>query len=59
MVVPPKMLRCTAKQCIDPRSSELVKLGARPVIGASSVITKDIPEGMLAVGNRCRVIREI
>lgn len=34
-------------------------IGARSVIGAGSVVTKDIPEGVLAVGNPCRVIREI
>lgn len=28
-------------------------------IGAGSVVTKDIPENSLAVGNLCRVIRRI
>ena len=36
-----------------------VKIGSKTVIGAGSVVTKDIPEGVLAVGNPCRVIREI
>jgi maltose O-acetyltransferase len=36
-----------------------VEIGARSVIGAGSVVTKDIPEGVLAVGNPCRVLREI
>ena len=36
-----------------------VKIGARSVIGAGSVVTKDIPPGVLAVGNPCRVIREL
>jgi len=36
-----------------------VKIGARSVIGAGSVVTKDIPAGVLAVGNPCRVIREL
>jgi maltose O-acetyltransferase len=36
-----------------------VKIGARSVIGAGSVVTKDIPEDVLAVGNPCRVIRAI
>ena len=36
-----------------------VKIGARSMIGAGSVVTKNIPEGVLAVGNPCRVIREI
>lgn len=29
------------------------------VIGAGSVVTKDIPEGSLAYGNPCRVCRKI
>jgi maltose O-acetyltransferase len=29
------------------------------VIGAGSVVTKDIPEGLLAAGNPCRILREI
>lgn len=33
-----------------------VRIGARSIIGAGSVVTRDIPEGMLAVGNPCRVI---
>jgi maltose O-acetyltransferase len=36
-----------------------VQIGARSVIGAGSVVTKDIPEDVLAVGNPCRVIRAI
>lgn len=36
-----------------------VKIGARSVIGAGSVVTKDIPEDVLAVGNPCRVIRSL
>jgi maltose O-acetyltransferase len=36
-----------------------VRVGSRSVIGAGSVVTRDIPEGVLAVGNPCRVIREI
>ena len=27
------------------------------VIGAGSVVTKDIPDNVIAVGNHCRVIR--
>jgi len=36
-----------------------VRIGARAVIGAGSVVTKDIAAGMLAVGNPCRVVRAI
>jgi maltose O-acetyltransferase len=36
-----------------------VRIGARSVIGAGSVVTREIPEGVLAAGNPCRVIREI
>lgn len=35
------------------------RIGSRSVIGAGSVVTRDIPEGVLAAGNPCRVIREI
>lgn len=36
-----------------------VSIGDNAVIGAGSVVTKDIPSGVVAVGNPCRVIREI
>ena len=36
-----------------------VTIGSRSVIGAGSVVTRDLPEGVLAAGNPCRVIREI
>lgn len=36
-----------------------VTIGDNVVIGAGSVVTKDIPANMVAVGNPCRVIREI
>jgi maltose O-acetyltransferase len=36
-----------------------VNIGARAVIGAGSVVTRDIPAGVFAAGNPCRVIREI
>jgi maltose O-acetyltransferase len=36
-----------------------VRIGSKSVIGAGSVITRDIPEGVFAAGNPCRVIREI
>lgn len=36
-----------------------VKIGARTVIGAGSVVTKDIPSGVLAAGNPCRILRDL
>ncbi|MBU3840973.1 MAG: sugar O-acetyltransferase [Candidatus Ruminococcus intestinipullorum] len=36
-----------------------VTIGNNVVIGAGSVVTKDIPDNMIAAGNPCRVIREI
>ncbi len=36
-----------------------VTIGDDVVIGAGSVVTKDIPSGVVAVGNPCRVLREI
>ena len=29
------------------------------VIGAGSVVTKDIPDNVIAVGNPCKILREI
>ena len=36
-----------------------VTIGDDTVIGAGSVVTKDIPAGVIAVGNPCRVMRKI
>lgn len=36
-----------------------VKIGKNCIIGAGSVVTKDIPDNSLAVGNPCKVIREL
>lgn len=36
-----------------------VTIGDNVVIGAGSVVTKDIPAGTVAVGNPCKVIKEI
>ena len=35
------------------------KIGEDTIIGAGSVVTKDIPSGVIAAGNPCRVIRKI
>lgn len=36
-----------------------VTIGNNSVIGAGSVVTKNIPDNVIAVGNPCRVIRDI
>ena len=36
-----------------------ITIGYGSVIGAGSVVTKDIPANSLAVGNPCKVIRQI
>jgi maltose O-acetyltransferase len=36
-----------------------VTIGSKTVIGAGSVVTRDLPAGVFAAGNPCRVIREI
>ena len=36
-----------------------VHIGSNTVIGAGSVVTKDIPDWVIAAGNPCRVIRKI
>lgn len=33
--------------------------GSNVVIGGGSVVVKDIPDGVLAVGNPCRVVRTL
>ncbi|MEO1067693.1 MAG: sugar O-acetyltransferase [Cyanobacteria bacterium J06638_6] len=36
-----------------------VCIGAASVIGAGAVVTKDIPPGVVAVGNPCRIVRKV
>lgn len=36
-----------------------VNIGSTSVIGAGSIVTRDIPPGVFAAGNPCRVLREI
>lgn len=36
-----------------------VAIGSNVVIGSGSVVTKDIPDGVVAAGVPCRVIRSI
>lgn len=36
-----------------------VTIGDNTIIGAGSIVTKDIPDNVIAVGNSCKVIRKI
>jgi maltose O-acetyltransferase len=36
-----------------------VQIGSRSVIGAGSVVTRDVPDDVFAAGNPCRVIRGV
>lgn len=36
-----------------------VTIGDNTVVGAGSVVTKDLPDNVVAVGNPCRILREI
>ena len=36
-----------------------VSIGDDSVIGGGSVVTRNVPSGVVAVGNPCRVLREI
>lgn len=36
-----------------------VRVGSRSIIGAGSVVTRDVPDGVFAAGNPCRVIRHV
>ena len=36
-----------------------ISIGDRTIIGAGSVVTKDIPSDVFAVGNPCKVIKEL
>lgn len=36
-----------------------VTIGDNTVIGAGSIVTKDVPSGVVAVGNPCRVLRQV
>ena len=36
-----------------------VRIGSRAVIGAGSVVTRDVPDDVFAAGNPCREIREV
>lgn len=51
-----KMICGKNYNALDP---ELCRLKNNAVIGAGSVVTKDIPESVVAVGNPCKVLRPI
>jgi putative colanic acid biosynthesis acetyltransferase WcaF len=34
-----------------------ITIGARSIIGACSVVTKDVPENVIAAGNPCKILR--
>lgn len=36
-----------------------VTVGEKTIIGAGSIVTKDIPANVVAVGSPCRVLRQI
>ncbi|CAM3144630.1 sugar O-acetyltransferase [Streptobacillus ratti] len=36
-----------------------VTIGSNSVIGAKSIVTKDIPDSVIAIGNPCKVLRKI
>ena len=36
-----------------------IRIGDNVVIGAGSIVTKDIPSNVVAVGNPCKVLREV
>lgn len=36
-----------------------VQIGSNVVVGAGSVVTRDIPDWSIAAGNPCRVVRKI
>ena len=46
----------------NPRDATVIArltIGAGSVIGSGSVVTRNIPEGVLAFGNPCRVVRKL
>ena len=38
---------------------QCVKIGKWSIIGAGSVVVNDIPDGVLAYGNPCKIIRKL
>ena len=56
-------IKCDKNRCISCGKCKQVcpgvHIGDNVVIGAGSVVTKDIPDWSIAAGNPCRVIRKI
>lgn len=52
-----KMLAGELYDCGDEELLTQWHKAKKVVIGAGSVVTKDIPDNVIAVGNPCRVIR--
>ena len=36
-----------------------VRIGSRAVVGAGSVVTRDVPDAVFAAGNPCQVVRSL
>ena len=45
--------------CLTLNQGDYMTIGDNVVIGAGSIVTKDIPSNVLAVGNPCKILREI
>ena len=45
--------------CAEVRIGNNALIGPDVVIGSGSVVTRDIPSGVIAMGNPCRVLREV
>jgi len=54
-IVPAEWEKMVAGELILPG----IRIGARVVIGAGSVVSRDVQDDTFAAGNPCRVIREI
>ena len=50
---------CHIYGSIDDGHEFLVTIGDNVVVGAGSIVTKDLPSNVVAVGNPCRVLREM
>ena len=44
---------------LDEKINPGVTIGSDVVIGSGSVVTKDIPDHVIAAGNPCKIIRKI